>query len=110
MRSTRLFPLFLVAIAASAQQDTGFRPANPVVQEYKWDEPVTGPEDQAASFAIVLKDGSKRYAVMAWVQDGQLHYIDSEGHQQTLAANVIDRDTTHRLNRQKSLNLRLPPG
>lgn len=110
MRSTRLFSLFLIAIAASAQQDTGLRPANPVVQEYKWNEPTAAPENQAATFIIALKDGSKRYPTMAWVQGGQLHYIDSEGHQQVLSANVIDRDTTDRLNRQKNLNLRLPPG
>lgn len=110
MRSTRLFSLFLIALAASAQQDTAFKPANPVIQEYKWDQAAPGPEDQAATFTIALKDGSKRYATMAWVQNNQLYYLDSECHQQVLAANIIDRDTTERLNRQKNLNLSLPPG
>lgn len=85
-------------------------PAHPVVHEYKWNEPVTAAEEQSAAFTIVLKDGSKRYSVMAWVQNRQLYYLDSEGHQQVLAANLIDRGATERLNRQKNLNLRLPPG
>lgn len=86
------------------------QPAQPVVHEYKWNEPTTAPNEQNATFTIALKDGSKRYSVMAWVQNRQLYYLDSEGHQQVLAANVIDRDATERLNREKNLNLRLPPG
>jgi hypothetical protein len=59
---------------------------------------------------VALKDGSKRDGVTAWVQDRSLHLIDFEGRQQVLAADFIDREMTRRLNRQKNLNLQLPPG
>ena len=89
--------------------------AHAVVAEYKWNEPaVASPavasNDQTATFTIALKDGSKRYPVTAWVQDGKLHCVDLGGHQEVLSTGVIDRDATQRLNHQKNLNLQLPPG
>ena len=86
------------------------QPAHAVVKDYKWNESETSPTDQSATFTVALKDGSKRYAVTAWVQDNQLHYLDSGGHQRVLPAEVIDRETTEHLNRQNHLDLQLPPG
>jgi hypothetical protein len=83
------------------------QPAHPVIHEYKWNE-ASGAG--ATTFTIALKDGSKRYPVTIWVQDGNLNYIDSEGHQQVLSADIIDRNATERLNRQNNLNVQLPPG
>jgi hypothetical protein len=83
--------------------------ANPVTKDYKWSEAEAPSGDQPATFTVALKDGSKRYAVTAWVQDSKLHYLDSEGRQQVLSSDLIDRETTQRLNRQNHLDLQLPP-
>jgi len=37
-----------------------------------------------------------------------LHYLDLQGMQGTLSADVIDRETTQRLNKEKNLYLQLP--
>ena len=85
------------------------RPAQSVIHEYKWpknDEPGGG----ATTFTIALKDGSQRFAGAAWIQGGKLYYLDSEDRQQSLSSDVIDRQTTDRLNEEKHLRLQLPPG
>ena len=82
-------------------------PAHAVIKEYKWNEFAgTG----ATTFTIALKDGSKRYSLAVWVQDGNLHYLDSQGRQQVISSEVIDRNATERLNSQSDLKLQLPPG
>jgi hypothetical protein len=94
---------------ASPQPAAPVRPAQSVIHEYKWpknDEPGDG----ATTFTIALKDGSQRFAVAAWIQGGKLQYLDSEGRQQALSSDVIDRQTTERLNKEKHLRLELPPG
>jgi hypothetical protein len=86
-------------------------PAQAEIREYKWNEhrPIESAGEHRDTFTIALKDGSKRYPVVAWVQGSNLHYIDSDGHQQVLPVHLIDRDTTEHLNREKNLTLQLPP-
>ena len=78
------------------------------MHEYKW--PNEGPPlaGEAAIFTIALKDGSRRSAVMTWVQNKHLYFVDSTGKQQVLASEIIDHDVTHRLNRAKNLTIHLP--
>ena len=85
------------------------RPAQSVIHEYKWpkNEETGG---GASTFTIALKDGSQRFAVAAWIEGGKLLYLDSEDRQQSLSSDVIDRQTTDRLNEEKHLRLQLPPG
>jgi hypothetical protein len=94
---------------ASPQPAARVQPAQSVIHEYKWpksDETGGG----ATTFTIALKDGSQRFATAAWIQGGKLHYLDSEDRQQALSSDVIDRQTTDRLNEEKHLRLQLPPG
>lgn len=94
---------------ASPQPAAPVQPAQSVIHEYKWpksDETGGG----ATTFTIALKDGSQRFATAAWIQGGKLHYLDSEDRQQALSSDVIDRQTTDRLNEEKHLRLQLPPG
>ena len=85
-------------------------PAHSVIHEYKWSESVRAlDDDRWTTFTIALKDGSKCYAVAAWVQDGNLNYLDSEGRQQVLSSDRIDRNATQNLNRENNLKLQLPP-
>jgi hypothetical protein len=84
------------------------KPAQGIIHDYKWPSegpPATG---EAAAFTIALKDGSRRSAVAAWVQDGTLHYVDGNGKKQVLASDIIDRDATERLNKEKNLAIHLP--
>jgi hypothetical protein len=85
------------------------KPAHSVIHEYKWNESVAALDDRVTTFTIALKDGSKCYAVAAWVQDCNLNYLDSEGRQQVLSPDGIDRDATQNLNREKNIKLQLPP-
>ncbi len=84
--------------------------AHAVIEEYEWKtKDVAGAGDQA-TFTIALKDGSRRYPVTTWVQNGKLYFIDSEGGQEVLTPDRIDRDTTQRLNNDRNLHMQLPPG
>jgi hypothetical protein len=92
------------------------RPAPPlvahaVVNEYRWkDAGVSAADRSSPTFTIALKDGSLRYAAATWLQNRQLYYVDSEGKQEVLSSNRIDRGATERLNEEKKLRLQLPPG
>lgn len=86
------------------------QPAHAVINEYKWNDPAAALGEQVMTFTIALKDGSKRYPVAVWVENGNLHCVDSRGRQQVLSSDVIDHNTTERLNHPKNFELQLPPG
>jgi hypothetical protein len=94
----------------NVQPQTPAKPAQSVLHEYKWSHDVAlagaGGEPM---FTIALKDGSTRSAVITWVEDRKLHYIDPQDRHWVLTSQRIDHDTTRRLNKQKSLNVQLPP-
>jgi hypothetical protein len=85
------------------------QPAHPVIHEYKWNDQVLVAASDQVTFTIALRDGSRLAGATTWVQDGKLHYIDSEGKQGALSPDLIDRDTTQRMNQEKNLHLHLPP-
>jgi hypothetical protein len=97
---------------ASPQPAAAVKPAQSVIHEYTWPKNGESGESRAGAttFTIALKDGSQRFATAAWVQGGKLHYLDPEDRQQALSSDVIDRQTTDRLNQEKHLRLQLPPG
>lgn len=69
----------------------------------------TEPAGEPPSFSIVLRDGTLRSAVAVTMQGDTLVYFDTDNAQQRVPLDYIDRETTRRLNREKGLNLRLPP-
>ena len=85
------------------------QPASAVIHEYNVNPELASAAGKETTFTIALKDGSTRSAVAFWVQHGKVHYIDSQDRQQVLSSDLIDRETTERLNRQKNLNMQLPP-
>jgi hypothetical protein len=93
-----------------AQVPEPIQTAHAVIQEYNWKDHKAAAADEQTTFTIVLKDGSTRSAVVTWVQGRTLHYTDSDDKQGVLSADLIDRDTTRRLNRAKKLSIQLPPG
>jgi hypothetical protein len=84
------------------------RPVEAVIHEYPAPPASAGSSSGATAFTIALKDGSQRSAIAAWVQEGKLHYVDSQQRHQVLSPDVIDRETTERLNEEKHLRLELP--
>jgi hypothetical protein len=93
-----------------AQAREPVQTAHAVIQDYKWKDQNAAPAGVQATFTIALKDGSTRSAIVTWVQGRTLHYTDSDDKQGVLSADLIDRDTTRRLNRAKKLSIQLPPG
>lgn len=84
-------------------------PASAVIREYKVNPELAATAGGQRAFTIALKDGSMRSAVAFWVQQGKVHYIDPQDRQQVLSSDLIDRETTERLNREKNLAMQLPP-
>jgi hypothetical protein len=81
-------------------------PPRPEIHEYQSAAP-TANEDQA--FAIVLRDGSVHSAVAVTVQKGTLYYVEPDGAHRLVAVDALDREATQRLNRERKLQLQLPP-
>jgi hypothetical protein len=70
-------------------------------------EPVPGEEQPA--FAIVLRDGSVHSAVAVSVQDEVLNYVDPDGEHRRVPLDTVDRQATRRVNRERKLELHVPP-
>lgn len=70
--------------------------------------PVPAPDEEPATFAIVLKDGSVRSAVAVAVQNNTLHFVEPDGTHSRVSLQAVDRDATRRRNREHKLELQLP--
>jgi hypothetical protein len=83
-------------------------PAQAVIHEYPVPPASAGSSSGATAFTIALKDGSQLFAIAAWIQQGELYYVDSQQRHRVVSPDVIDRVTTERLNAEKHLRLELP--
>jgi hypothetical protein len=61
-------------------------------------------------FAIVLKDSTILSASAVVVQNDALHLVDPDGVHQRVSLEAVDREATKRVNRERKLQLQLPPG
>jgi hypothetical protein len=83
--------------------------AHAAVHEYHPAEPATN--GQQPVFTLAMNDGSRHAAILVWVQNGSIHYIDPTGKTEHAPLSSLDRATTDRLNQEKNLELHLPePG
>ena len=85
----------------------------PEIRDYKEPGPATAAtpptaEAEGATFVIALDNGSHHSANAVWVQNGVLHYIDSEDRHHQVPLKAVDRELTRKLNRDRKLNLWLP--
>lgn len=83
------------------------QPARPEMHEYKWPE---SNGDTAATFVLLLTDGSVHHAIAVWIQNDDLYYITPEGTEGRLAPNSINREGTRTANAARHLTLSLPAG
>jgi hypothetical protein len=86
--------------------------ATMVIHEY---QPLSAGATQAAVgdeplFAIVLKNGTTLSASAVIVQNDGLHIVDPDGAHQRVSMDAVDREATTRVNRERKLQLQLPPG
>jgi len=86
-------------------------PARLEIHEYapSTPSPSPAPAEESAAFRIVMKDGLVRTAVAVAVQNNLGYLVDSDGRHERISLDAVDRDTTRRLNRERNLELQLPP-
>src|SRR5204862_6950073 len=102
--------------------------ARPVIREYQQDSSASNgirvyevpsssaPADPPAnveekrSYLLAFKDHTIYSAFTYWVEGDTLHYVTPEGTHNQVSMDLIDRDLTNRLNRERSVDFRLPAG
>jgi hypothetical protein len=97
-----------------------FRPdtANPVLRDYSnapLPAPQQAPDDQAAStaeqqvmFLIALKDHTIFPAIAYWVESDTLNYITVQGAKNSVSLDLVDRDFSKQINKERKVEFGLP--
>jgi hypothetical protein len=97
-----------------------FRPdtANPVLRDYSnapLPAPQQAPDDQAAStaeqqvmFLIALKDHTIFPAIAYWVEGDTLNYITVQGAKNSVSLDLVDRDFSKQINKERKVEFGLP--
>ena len=98
--------------------------ARPVVREYVPDASggirIYGPQSQAAetpapvadespTFLIAFKDHTIYAALAYWVEGDTLHYVTNQNTHNQVSLDLVDRELSDRLNRERQVDFRLPP-
>lgn len=98
--------------------------ARPVVREYVPDAGggirIYGPQSQAGenpapvaeespTFLIAFKDHTIYAALAYWVEGDTLHYVTNQNTHNQVSLDLVDRDLSDRLNRERQVDFRLPP-
>ncbi|MCS6953785.1 MAG: hypothetical protein RMK57_14635 [Bryobacterales bacterium] len=69
----------------------------------------TAPEPKPTVYLIAFKDGSIYSALAAWVEADTLVYVTTQGRLNKASLQLVDRELTEKLNRERGLELRLTP-
>ena len=91
--------------AAPAQKD--LPPVTPQVHEYPAPA-APAPSKEAATFAIVLENGSVLSATAVTVQGNALQIVDPDGEHHRVPLDSINREATRQRNAERNLRLQLP--
>ncbi len=98
--------------------------ARPIVREYVPDANggirVYGPQSQATqpdppvaeespTFLIAFKDHTIYAAIAYWVEGDTLHYVTNQSTHNQVSLDLVDRELSDRLNRERQVDFRLPP-
>ena len=89
-----------------------YGPQSPPYPRYQSGAPV---ESQAAAppenptYLIAFKDHTIYAAVAYWVEGQTLHYVTNQNTHNQVSLDLVDRELTDRLNRERDIEFRLPP-
>ncbi len=65
-------------------------------------------QDRDVIFMIAMKDHTIYAASAYWVEDGALNYVTIQGDQNSVSMDLVDRDLSQRLNRDRRIAFGLP--
>jgi len=96
--------------------------ARPVVREYVQDasggirvyepgRPVETPAPAAENptYLVAFKDHTIYMALAYWVEGDTLHYVTNQNTHNQVSLDLVDRELSDRLNRERNVDFRLPP-
>jgi hypothetical protein len=100
---------FEAALAASYQAaaNTQLKAAFAEARQAPQNPPT--PSAAAAIYLVALKDQSIHAATAYWVDGVMLHFITSQGAHEQVRLDLVDRDFSVELNRERNVEFRLPP-
>ena len=67
------------------------------------------PAEEMTTYLIAFKDHTIYAALAYWVEDGTLHYVTNQNTHNQVSLDLVDRELSDRLNRERSVDFRLPP-
>jgi len=101
--------------------------ARPVVREYTEDDsrpsgirvyeapsssappgPTARPQDRPTIYLIAFRDNSVQSALAYWMEGDTLHYVTVQGSHNKASLDLVDREFSEQLNRERQLEFRLP--
>jgi hypothetical protein len=98
--------------------------ARPIVRDYVTDanggihvygpqsqvaEPQTPVAEESPTFLIAFKDHTIYAAIAYWVEGDTLHYVTNQSTHNQVSLDLVDRELSDRLNRERQVDFRLPP-
>ena len=98
--------------------------ARPIVREYVSDanggirvygpqsqvmQPETPVAEESPTFLIAFKDHTIYAAIAYWVEGDTLHYVTNQSTHNQVSLDLVDRELSDRLNRERQVDFRLPP-
>jgi hypothetical protein len=97
--------------------------ARPVIREYATDanggirvygpeqsvsvEPTT-PANENPTYLIAFKDHTIYAALAYWLEGSTLHYVTNQNTHNQVSLDLVDRELSDRLNRERNVDFRLP--
>ena len=84
-------------------------PARASIREYP-ENSSAAPTYEAPIYLIALRDGSIRAATAYWVEGNTLHYVTLQHERKQISLDDVDRGFSERLNQERRVDFRLPPG
>src|SRR5262245_43857814 len=119
-----MYPQQQVAPQVVINQNFVPETARPIVREYLPDsnggirvyEPSQRAQAESApaapdnpTYLIAFKDHTIYMALAYWVEDGTLHYVTNQNTHNQVSLDLVDRELSDRLNRERGVDFRLPP-
>jgi hypothetical protein len=93
--------------------------SNPVLRDYSYvPVPQAAPQDGGQNapaatpsviFLIAMKDHAIYPAIAYWVEDDTLNYISEQGVRNRVSLDLVDREFSTQLNKERSIDFGLPP-